>query len=131
LAKPVCQNCTFFNGREGGGGESGPDLMHSDLVTSEPCGAIIGAVVLNGRPETGMPAFKLSPRRLLSWPRSFMPRRRRPTRGRRTRGVSVSDLSKPAMSSRAKSIFNGAGTCSACHSPTGDLARVAGRYRLD
>ena len=29
------QNCAFCHGREGGGGESGPDLMHSDLIDED------------------------------------------------------------------------------------------------
>src|SRR6476660_10346520 len=55
------QNCAFCHGRDAGGGESGPDLMDSDLVTSDVRGDKIGPFVRNGRPENGMPAFKLSP----------------------------------------------------------------------
>ncbi len=54
------QNCAFCHGREGFGGESGPNLIDSDLVASDVRGNKIGPVVRNGRRETGMPAFKLS-----------------------------------------------------------------------
>ena len=38
------QDCAFCHGRDGGGGESGPDLMDSDLVASDVRGNKIGTV---------------------------------------------------------------------------------------
>ena len=123
------QNCAFCHGREGGGGESGPDLMHSDLVASDVRGKKIGAVVLNGRPETGMPAFKLSPQEIAELAAFLHAQKKKAdSRPGGRRGVSVSDLQTGDVES-GKEYFNGAGTCSSCHSPTGDLAGVAGRYR--
>ncbi len=123
------QNCAFCHGREGGGGESGPDLMHSDLVASDVRGNKIGAVVLNGRAETGMPAFKLSPQEIAELA-AFLHAQKKKSESRPggRRGVSVSDLQTGNVES-GKAYFNGAGTCSSCHSPTGDLAGVALRYR--
>jgi cytochrome c oxidase cbb3-type subunit 3 len=123
------QNCAFCHGREGGGGETGPDLMHSDLVTSDLRGNKIGAVVLNGRPETGMPAFKLSPQEI-SELAAFLHAQQKKSDSRPggRRGVAVSDLQTGNVES-GKQYFNGAGSCSSCHSPTGDLAGVASRYR--
>ena len=123
------QNCAFCHGREGFGGESGPNLMDSDLVTSDVRGNKIGPVVRNGRPESGMPAFKLSPQEITDLPLSFTRRRKSSEShpgGRR--GVSVSDLQTGNVEA-GKQYFNGAGTCSSCHSPTGDLAGIATRYR--
>src|SRR5882724_3208003 len=59
------QHCAFCHGRDTGGGESGPDLTRSKLVATDIAGDKIGAVVRNGRPEKGMPSFKLSPQQVV------------------------------------------------------------------
>src|ERR1700678_3011207 len=55
------QHCAFCHGRDAGGGETGPDLTRSKLVTADVGGDKIGDVVLHGRPEKGMPAFSNFP----------------------------------------------------------------------
>lgn len=45
------QNCAFCHGKDAGGGESGPDLTRSKLVSSDKNGEAIGPVVRNGRPK--------------------------------------------------------------------------------
>jgi cytochrome c oxidase cbb3-type subunit 3 len=42
-------------------------------------------------------------------------------------GVEVADL-QTGNADAGKAYFNGAGKCSSCHSPTGDLAGIATRY---
>jgi cytochrome c oxidase cbb3-type subunit 3 len=123
------QNCAFCHGREGGGGESGPDLLRSDLLATDVGGNKIGAVVLNGRPANGMPAFKLSPQEI-SELAAFLHAQKIKSESRPggRRGVDVSDLQTGNVEA-GKQYFNGAGTCSTCHSPTGDLAGVATRLR--
>ena len=54
------QKCAFCHGRDAGGGETGPDLTTSKLVSEDVAGNKIGAVVRNGRPEKGMPPFTVS-----------------------------------------------------------------------
>src|SRR6185437_6651446 len=54
------QNCAFCHGKDAGGGETGPDLTRSKLVSSDMKGEAIGNVVRNGRPDKGMPRFSLS-----------------------------------------------------------------------
>ncbi len=44
------------------------------------------------------------------------------------RGVDVADL-QSGDAEAGKRYFNGAGTCSTCHSPTGDLAGIASLFR--
>ena len=123
------QNCSFCHGREGFGGETGPNLMDSSLVSSDVRGNKIGPVVRNGRPETGMPAFKLSLPEITALSAFLHAQKQKAEShpgGRR--GVSVADLQTGNVEA-GKDYFNGAGTCSSCHSPTGDLAGVATRYR--
>lgn len=123
------QNCAFCHGRDAGGGETGPDLMDSELVTTDVRGNKIGPFVRVGRPENGMPAFKLSPQEIAGLA-AFLhnQKKKSETRPGGRRGVSVSDLQTGNVEA-GKQYFNGAGTCSTCHSPTGDLAGVARRYR--
>src|SRR5580698_9958495 len=54
------KDCSFCHGRDAGGGESGPDLTRSKLVTADVDGDKIGPVVRNGRPDKGMPRFDLT-----------------------------------------------------------------------
>ena len=54
------QDCSFCHGREAGGGEGGPDLTRSKLVTQDMGGDKIGPTVRNGRPDKGMPSFNLT-----------------------------------------------------------------------
>ena len=123
------QNCAFCHGRDGGGGESGPDLMHSDLVASDVRGNKIGTVVLNGRPANGMPAFKLSPQEISELAAFLHAQKiKSDSQPGGRRGVEVSDLQTGNVEA-GRQYFNGAGTCSTCHSPTGDLAGVARRLR--
>lgn len=123
------RDCAFCHGRDARGGETGPDLTESELVGSDVGGNKIGVAVRNGRPENGMPAFKLSPRETTDLAAFLHEQKKKVVSkpgGRR--GVAVSDLQTGNVES-GKQYFNGAGTCSTCHSPTGDLAGVARRYR--
>jgi cytochrome c oxidase cbb3-type subunit III len=123
------QNCLFCHGRDAGGGETGPDLMDSNIVINDVRGYKIGPFVRVGRPENGMPAFRLSPQEITELA-AFLhnQKTKSETRPGGRRGVSVSDLQTGNVEA-GKQYFNGAGTCSTCHSPTGDLAGVARRYR--
>ena len=56
------------------------------------------------------------------------PAGRGPERPGGRRGVEVSDLQTGNVEA-GRQYFNGAGTCSTCHSPTGDLAGIADRRK--
>ncbi len=123
------QNCSFCHGRDAGGGESGPDLTRSKLVTEDVGGDKIGAVVRNGRPEKGMPRFDFSDQQIAGL-MAFIHTQRNialADKGGR-KGVDVSDL-QTGNANAGKQYFEGAGGCAACHSPAGDLAGIASRYR--
>jgi cytochrome c oxidase cbb3-type subunit 3 len=123
------QQCAFCHGRDAGGGETGPDLTRSDLVKADVKGDKIAPVIRNGRPEKGMPRFGLPDNDIAALV-SFIHERNRLADlhpgGRR--GVDVSDL-QSGNADAGKAYFNGAGRCASCHSPTGDLAGVANRYK--
>jgi cytochrome c oxidase cbb3-type subunit 3 len=124
------QNCAFCHGRDAMGGESGPDLTRSKLVSSDTDGSKIAQVIKEGR-TTGdkrMPAFQLSSSEVAALI-SFIRARiaiAEAAKGSR-RGVEVSDL-QTGNAELGKQYFNGAGGCAKCHSSTGDLAGIASRY---
>jgi len=123
------QDCSFCHGRDAGGGESGPDLTRSKLVTADVGGDKIGAVVRNGRPEKGMPRFDLSDRQIAGLVAFIhIQQNTAVTKKGGRKGVDVSDL-QSGNSEAGKRYFDGAGGCAACHSPTGDLAGIASRHK--
>jgi mono/diheme cytochrome c family protein len=122
------QNCAFCHGRDTMGGESGPDLTRSKVVLADVNGDQISQVVHEGRPEKKMPAFNFSAPEMQSLVAFIHARAALAASnpgGRR--GVDVSDL-QTGNAEAGKQYFTGAGGCSQCHSPTGDLAGVAKRF---
>jgi cytochrome c oxidase cbb3-type subunit 3 len=121
------QQCAFCHGKDTGGGEDGPDLTRSKLVGADRNGDQIGPVVRNGRPATGMPRFTVSDSELAALV-AFIHTQRTlaESQNGQRKGVDTSDL-RTGNVEAGKAYFNGAGKCSSCHSPTGDLAGVAKR----
>ena len=122
------RDCSFCHGRDAGGGESGPDLTRSKLVTQDVDGDKIGPVVRNGRPEKGMPPFNFSDPQIAALA-AFIHTQQKTASTRKggRKGVDVADL-QTGNAEAGKQYFNGAGGCATCHSPTGDLAGIASRY---
>jgi cytochrome c oxidase cbb3-type subunit III len=122
------QNCAFCHGRDAGGGETGPDLTRSKLVTADVGGDKIGDVVLHGRPDKGMPAFNFSAEQIANLAAFIHAQQTKAmAQSGKRKGVDVSDLQTGNVEA-GKAYFNGAGGCATCHSPTGDLAGIASRY---
>ena len=122
------QSCSFCHGRDAAGGEGGPDLTRSKLVLADVGGNKISDVVRNGRIEKKMPAFAFSDQELTglaAFIHAAVAKATAAPGGRR--GVDVADLQTGSVQA-GKQYFYGAGTCSTCHSPTGDLAGVASRH---
>jgi cytochrome c oxidase cbb3-type subunit 3 len=122
------QQCAFCHGRDIAGGEEGPDLTRSKLVAADVAGDKIAPVIRDGRPEKGMPRFTVSESDMASLVAFIHDQKTKAEAqvGKR-RGVEVADL-QTGNADAGKAYFNGAGKCSTCHSPTGDLAGVAKRF---
>lgn len=123
------QNCAFCHG-PGARGASGPDLIRSTLVNHDVNGDLIGQVLRDGRPQKGMPAFPFSQeqvRQIAAFLHSEAALAS--TVARRV------PLDYPAQkllvgnAVRGQAYFNGQGRCSTCHSPQGDLAHIAAKYK--
>jgi len=128
------QYCSFCHGRDATGGESGPDLTRSKLVVADVDGDKIAPVIRNGRPEKRMPPFALSDEQIASLV-AFIHTQQQGSQaaggrqgGGGRKGVDPADLQTGNVAAGEK-YFNGAGGCAKCHSPTGDLAGIASRYK--
>ncbi len=125
--KQFAQSCAFCHGPDATGGRA-PDLMRSSLVAHDVKGDLIGNVVRQGRPDKGMPALPLSDDQVADVA-AFL-------HARAAEGLASSEVPEGYAVERllsgnaeaGKAYFNGAGGCSGCHSPTGDMAAAVGKY---
>jgi cytochrome c oxidase cbb3-type subunit 3 len=117
-------NCAFCHGANAKGGETGPDLIRSLVVLDDDKGERIGAVVLNGRIERGMPKFSFSSEQI-SKLAAFLHSQIQATaafNSYQILNIVVGDVKA------GETYFNGSGRCAECHSATGDLAHVGSKY---
>jgi cytochrome c oxidase cbb3-type subunit 3 len=123
------QTCGFCHGPDGRGA-SGPDLIRSTLISHDVNGNFIGQVVRNGRPEKGMPAFQL-PDAEISNIAQFLHSQAKIAASVSQRIPSEYPIEKLLIGSadEGKAFFDGQGNCRSCHSPIGDLAHVASKYK--
>jgi mono/diheme cytochrome c family protein len=116
--------CAGCHGTAGKGGPGAPDLIRSVLVLDDEKGILIAPVIREGRPDKGMPKLPLSEAQIadvVAWlhVRTYSAGHR----GTYTYGNIVTGDAR-----QGEAYFNGAGTCSTCHSPTGDLASIGKKY---
>jgi len=123
------QTCSFCHGAAADGGTQGPSLVLSPVVRHDKHGELIGQVIREGRPGKGMPAFPLSEAQISDIV-AFL-HARITASDIRSAGKNGSYSLKQLLTGNAtagKVFFEGPGGCTACHSPTGDLAGIATRY---
>jgi mono/diheme cytochrome c family protein len=121
--------CGFCHGRDAAGGEGGTDLTRSALVTEDVRGDRILPVVRGGRLDKGMPAFNLADADVAAIVAFIHDlKRKAETRQGSRRTVEEDDL-RTGDAAAGRAYFDGAGGCSKCHSPSGDLAGVATRFQ--
>ena len=115
-------NCSFCHGSDARGGEKGPNLVRDQVVLRDQNGEVITPIVQSGIPAAGMPKFALSASDIAdiaAWLHS----------------QPLSDRGEPSTldimvgnAKQGEAYFNGAGHCTQCHSASGDLAGIGGRY---
>lgn len=119
--------CGFCHGRDAAGGEGGSDLTRSKLVAEDNRGDRIGAMVRAGRPDEGMPAFKVSDADLNAMVAFIHDQKTKSEAlGGGRRSVEAADLATGNVEA-GRRYFDGA--CAKCHSGTGDLKGVASKYQ--
>jgi cytochrome c oxidase cbb3-type subunit III len=116
--------CGFCHGNDAHG-KSGPDLVRSPAVLHDNKGDVIGPVIRNGRPERGMPPFSALSAEQIADISTFLHSRAADVSNRFA--YKIGDLIT-GNAQRGEAFFNGDGNCASCHSPTGDLTRVATKY---
>ncbi|MGH9624044.1 MAG: c-type cytochrome [Bryobacteraceae bacterium] len=124
------QNCSFCHGADANGGAEGPNLIRSALVRHDEKGNLIAPVIRNGREGKGMPSFSLSKQQIADVV-TFLHARVAASDNNAARRPSKNYALKLLLTGNAaagKAYFFGAGGCSHCHSPTGDLAHIAKKY---
>jgi cytochrome c oxidase cbb3-type subunit III len=118
-------SCGFCHGANADGGESGPNLVRSVVVLHDENGSTIGPVVLHGRPGKGMPAFASMTPAQISDIAAYLKSRTQAAANRmdyKIQNIVTGDAKA------GEAFFNGEGHCNSCHSPTGDLAKIASKY---
>lgn len=114
-------NCGFCHGSDARGGETGPNLIRSQLVLNDKTGELIGPVITEGRLEKGMPKFELTPAQVkdvAAFIHSF-----------RVGGYDISRMVPPSIvvgnATAGAAYFTK--TCASCHSVSGDLKGLGTR----
>ncbi len=123
-AKLFTTNCAGCHGATGRGGPGAPDLIRSLLVLDDEKGILIAPLLRDGRPDAGMPKPGLSEPQiadLVAWlhVQTY-------AAGHRATYAFLDVLTGDPK--KGEVYFSGAGKCSTCHSPTGDLKGIGGRY---
>ncbi len=120
----LASQCGFCHGSTARGGASGPDLTRSELVQSDENGKQLGEFLAVGRPDRGMPRFELTPAQVSDLA-TFLHSTIHFAANRRLYKILNILVGDPRA---GEAYFNGAGRCSSCHSPAGDLKGVGARY---
>ena len=119
LFMPACGFCHGNDAR----GKSGPDLVRSAVVLHDDRGDTIGVVLRKGRPERGMPAFASLTDEQIADISLFLHSRASEVSNRC--GYKLGDL-VTGDPHKGEVFFQS--HCTSCHSPTGDLAHISGKY---
>jgi cytochrome c oxidase cbb3-type subunit 3 len=118
-----CINC---HGTYARGTDSGPSLVRSDLIAHDRYGNQLGPFLRKGHPMQSGNASATLTAVQISELSHFIHQRLYDT----LRGSPIF-IVHDVVTGDAKAgaaYFNGAGKCSTCHSPTGDLAKVGAKY---
>ena len=122
--KEFVSTCGFCHGARANGGESGPDLLRSVLVLDDDHGEKIGQVILNGRPDKGMPKFAMTQEQITDIA-NFLHESIKAAASRGTYRILNIVTGDPKA---GEAYFNGAGKCNTCHSVAGDLKGIGAKY---
>jgi cytochrome c oxidase cbb3-type subunit 3 len=122
-------SCGFCHGDDATGNRA-PDLIRSPTTNHDVNGNLLVPIIRNGRTDLGMPAFATLPESAVNDIIVFLHKQAYSA----LHSANVpSDYPVAKLltgdAGEGKAYFGGAGGCSGCHSPTGDLAKIASRYK--
>ncbi len=119
--------CGFCHGDDATGSRA-PDLIRSAILSHDVDGELLGPMIREGRPDKGMPGFPLPKDQMADIVAFLHAQLKAALNSNRVSHDYPLDKLLTGNADAGKAYFNGAGGCSACHSPTGDLAGVAKKY---
>jgi len=121
------QSCGFCHAPDATGAR-GPDLVRSKIVAHDVNGNLIGEVIRNGRPDKGMPPLPLNTEQITAIAAFLHNRAHEALESAQVPEKYPLAKLLTGNAEAGKAYFQGAGGCKACHSPTGDLKGIAGKY---
>ena len=120
--KVYAAECITCHGTHARGGDRGADLIRSELVLHDRYGSTIGPFLKRGHPTQTTPAAQLTQAQIEDLSHTLHQEIYNTLRpALQIQNVLTGDVKAGAA------YFNGAGRCSTCHSPTGDLAHIGSR----
>jgi cytochrome c oxidase cbb3-type subunit 3 len=127
-ARSFAGACGFCHGNDASGSRA-PDLIRSPITAHDVNGDLLGPVIRQGRVDKGMPAFPGLAAGQVADMVAFLHAQQTAAlhTNRVPRDYPLEKL-LTGNAAKGKAYFDGAGGCKTCHSPTGDLAKVAGKY---
>jgi cytochrome c oxidase cbb3-type subunit 3 len=112
--------CITCHGTHARGGDKGADLVRSEVILHDRYGSTIGPFLKAGHPTQSTPAAQLTEAQIADLSHTLHQEVYNTLRA----ALQIQDvLTGDAKAGEA--YFRGAGQCSGCHSPTGDLAHIA------
>jgi mono/diheme cytochrome c family protein len=123
-AKLFGVHCAGCHGATGRGNAGAPDLIRSLVVLGDEKGILISPVLRDGRPDRGMPKPGLTEADILdlvAWlhVQTY-------AAGHRTTYAFLDVVTGDPK--KGEAYFHSTGTCSTCHSVTGDLKGIGSRF---
>ncbi len=121
-------SCGFCHGPDATGARA-PDLLRSPVVSHDDNGNLLGPTIRNGRPDKGMPSFTTLKDDQIAAIVAFLHHQANlALHSNRVGGDYPLAKLLTGNAQAGKAYFDGAGGCSGCHSPSGDLAKIATKY---
>ena len=120
--KVYAAECITCHGAHARGGDRGADLIRSEVLLHDRYGSSIGPFLKKGHPTQTTPAAQLTQAQIEDLSHTLHQELFNTLRpALEIQNVLTGDPKAGAA------YFNGAGRCSTCHSPTGDLAHIGSR----
>ncbi len=119
--------CGYCHGERGKGGNAGPNLIESEVVLHDEDGVQIGAHL---KSDGHQKAVKLDLSQSAVFDLASYLHARIIATANRTDSIHFDDVAKAGDPKAGQLYFNGAGGCSKCHQPEGNLKGVGSKYDI-
>ncbi|HEY3836589.1 MAG TPA: c-type cytochrome [Bryobacteraceae bacterium] len=122
------QNCATCHGEDARGSQ-GPNLVRSIVVLHDEKDEEIGPIIKTGRPQGGMPGFPQLSQAQIHSIAQFLKMQVELAANRGTYGQTYNDLRNKITGDPQKGAAFFKANCTACHSATGDLAKIGDKFQ--